>query len=116
MPTFICIIELMCAYHAWCHYSSDLPPDLQEDLDLNHFLRSMVVQYFDGIIYRGDNTVDSATCKLHSQLHETTEYYGDQMGHTSKTGKWGLKVWAKGASKMASSMVVTSSCRAHQTA
>jgi hypothetical protein len=92
----------MLTCHAWCHYSSDLPPDLQEDLDLNCFLRSMVVQYFNTIIYRGDNTVlDSATCKLHLQLHDTTEYYSDQMGHNSEMGERGLKVWAKGASKKA---------------
>ena len=101
MQTFVSFVELMLTYHAWCHYSSDLPRDLQEDLDLNRFSRSMVVQYFDAIIYRGDNTVDSATCKLHSQLHDTTEYFGDQMGHNSETGERGLKVWAKGASKTA---------------
>jgi hypothetical protein len=91
----------MLTYHAWCHYSSDLPPDLQEDLDLNCFSRSMVVQYLDAIIYWGDNTLDSATCKLHSQLHDTTEYYGDQMGHNSEMCERGLKVCAKGASKTA---------------
>jgi hypothetical protein len=50
MPMFISFIKLMLAYHAWCHYLTDLPPDLQEDLDLNCFSRSMVIQYFDAII------------------------------------------------------------------
>lgn len=53
------------------------------------------------LIYWGDDTVDSATCKIHSQLHDVTDLFGDQMGYTTETGERGLKVWAKGASKTA---------------
>ncbi len=91
----------MLAYHAWCHYSSHLPRELQEDHDLTRFSKLMVIQYFDAIIHRGDQTVDSATCKLHAQLHDKAKFFGDQMGYTMEMGEHGLKEWAKGASKMA---------------
>ena len=101
MSTFLSFVELMLAYHAWCHYSGTLPREYQEDHDLVGFGKRTLVQYQDAIIYRGDDTVDSATCKLHSQLHDQTNQFGDQMGHNSATGERGLKDWAKFRSKMA---------------
>jgi hypothetical protein len=91
----------MLAYHAWCHYSGTLPREYQEDHDLVRFGKRMLVQYQDAIIYRGDDTIDRATCQLHSQLHYQTHQFGDQMGHNSATGEQGLKDWAKIRSKTA---------------
>ena len=101
MPTFVAFVELMLAYHAWCHYSGSLSREYQEDDDLVNLGKRMLVQYFGAVLYRGDDTVDSATCKLHSQLHNQTNQIGDQMGHNSATGERGLKVWAKFVSKTA---------------
>ena len=101
MATFLSYVELVLTYHAWCHYSSDLPMEMQVDRPLIQYSRSMVVQYTDALIYRGDDTVDSATGKLHTQLHDTSDSIGDPMGHNSATGERGLKDWAKGAGRTA---------------
>jgi hypothetical protein len=63
--TFLSLVELMLCYHAWCHHSSKFPVELQEDKELASFLAGALVQYFDTIIYRGDDTVDTDTCKIH---------------------------------------------------
>jgi len=103
MDTFLSFVELVLCYHAWCHYGGDLSRELQEDNDLIRFATGMVVQYFDTILYRGDNTVDSDTCKNHSQLHgaDVDDNIGNQMQYCTETGERGLKVWAKGVSRTA---------------
>lgn len=100
--TFVALAEYLLCYHAWCHNGSDLPREMQEDIDLISFATQMVVQYFDTILYRGDDTVDSATCKLHSQLHTNLiDYFGDLMQYNTETGERGLKTWAKFVSRTA---------------
>jgi hypothetical protein len=63
----------------------------------------MVVQYFDTIVYRGDDRVDSDTCKIHTQLHNAQihKFLGDMMQYNMAMGEHGLKVWAKRVSKTA---------------
>jgi hypothetical protein len=63
----------------------------------------MVVQYFDTIVYRGDDTVDSDTCKIHTQLHNAQihKFLSDTMQYNTAMGERGLKVWAKRVSKTA---------------
>lgn len=63
----------------------------------------MVVQYFDSILYRGDDTIDADTCKIHTQLHngQTHAYFGDLMQYNTATGERGLKFWAKRISQTA---------------
>jgi hypothetical protein len=63
----------------------------------------MVVQYFDTIVYRGDDTVDSDMCKIHTQLHNAQIYkfLGNTMQYNTAMGERGLKVWAKKVSKTA---------------
>jgi hypothetical protein len=60
----------------------------------------MVGMYFDSILYQGDNTINSNTCKIHIQLHnrQMLDYFGDHMQTNTAMGEQGLKVWAKGAS------------------
>jgi hypothetical protein len=55
------------------------------------------MQYFDSIIYRGDDTVNADTCKIHTQLHNRWPhaYFGDLMQYNTAMGERGLKVWAK---------------------
>jgi len=101
--TFLSYIEYVLCYHAWCHYSHLLPVHLQNDLELIDFGSRMVVQYFDTLVYRGDSTVDSDTCKLHSQLHirRLIDYFGGFEQCNSGTGERGLKLWAKFVSRTA---------------
>jgi hypothetical protein len=63
----------------------------------------MIMQYFDSILYRGDDTCDTDTCKIHTQLHNSQShcYFGDLMQYSTAMGKHGLKVWAKGISQTA---------------
>jgi len=103
MDTFLSFVEFVLCYHAWCHYCSDLPREMQEDIELIGFMTGMVVQYFDTILYHGDSSVDSKTCKIHSQFHgaDATEYFGNLMQYNTETGEWGLKDWAKGVLRTA---------------
>jgi hypothetical protein len=57
----------------------------------------MVVQYFDTIIYHGDDSVDTDSCKIHSQLHHsyTIARFGDPMQYNMEVGERGLWEWAK---------------------
>jgi hypothetical protein len=48
--TFFAFVEFMLCYHAWCHYSHQLPKELQEDIALIDFVSRMVVEYFDSIL------------------------------------------------------------------
>ena len=101
--TFILFVEYVLCYHAWCHHSYLLPKDVLSDIDSVDYGTRLVVQYFDTIMYRGDTSTDSDTCKLHSQLHVSRmlEYFGDLMQYNSSTGERGLKDWAKGVSRTA---------------
>lgn len=101
--TFLAYMEYMLCYHAWCHYSHKLPRELQKDHDLIDYGSRMVVQYFDSILYWGDNTVDADTCKVHTQLHNAPShhYFGDLMQYNTAMGEHGLKVWAKRVSRTA---------------
>jgi len=75
---------------------------MQEDYALISSATGMVVQYFDTVVYRGDNSVDSDTCKIHSQLYtHVIDYFGNPMQYNTETSEHGLKDWAKGASRMA---------------
>ncbi len=64
--------------------------ELQEDTELVSFSARTVVQNFDTIIYRGDDTMDTDTCKIHAQLH-TARYFGGLMQYNTKTAERGLK-------------------------
>ena len=101
--TYRSYIEYLLCFHSWCHYCYQLPQSYQNDLATIEFGSRMVVQYFDSILYRGDATVDSDTCKLHSHLHirRVYEMFGDLMQYNAATGERGLKFWAMGASRTA---------------
>jgi hypothetical protein len=74
----------------------DLPIDLQEDFELIAFSLAMVAQYFDTIIYHGNDLVDTDTCKIHSQLHYsyTIARFGNPMQYNTEVGERGLWEWA----------------------
>ena len=101
--TFIAFIEFVLCYHAWCHHSYLLPEHVLNDTETVDFGTRLLVQYFDTIVYRGDSTTDSDTCKIHSQLHVSRllGYFGDLMQYNSSTGERGLKDWANRVSRTA---------------
>jgi hypothetical protein len=99
--TFCSFVELMLCYHAWCHKSNELREEIQGDMELVSFSARTVVQYFDTIIYRGDDSVDTDTCKMHSQLHTDYKYFGSLMQNNTEMGERGLKTWAKKMAKTA---------------
>jgi len=102
MDSFEAFVEMLLCYHALCHKYQDLPRELQEDLELIDFASRMIVQYFDTILYRGDDSVDSDTCKIHSQLHTyLIELFGNLMQYNTETGERGLKFWGKGPARTA---------------
>ena len=61
------------------------------------------VQTFSETIYRGDDTIDCDTCKMHLHLHLSQDVadYGHPMNWDSGKGERGLKNWAKTASATA---------------
>jgi hypothetical protein len=103
MPTLLAYVEYMLCYHAWCHDSHLLCIELQQDHDLIDLGSKMLVQYFDSILYRGDDTCDTDTCESHTQLHNSQShcYFSDLMQYSTAMGECGLKLWAKGMSQMA---------------
>jgi hypothetical protein len=103
MPTFLAYVKYMLCYHAWCHDSHLLPIELQQDYDLIDFGSRMLVRYFDSILYRSDDTCDTDTCKIHTQLHNSQShcYFGDLMQDSTAMGECGLMVWVKGVSQTA---------------
>jgi hypothetical protein len=80
-----------------------LPINHQEDFELIAFSLAMVVQYFDTIIYHGDNLVDTDTCQIFSQLHHsyTIARFGDPIQYNMEVGEQGLREWAKRLARMA---------------
>jgi hypothetical protein len=98
MPTFLAYVEYMLCFHAWCHDSHLFPVELQQDYDLIDFGSRMLVRYFDSILYRGNDTCDTDTCKIHTQLHNSQShcYFGDLMQYSTAMGAW---AWTQGLGK-----------------
>jgi len=94
---FVYFIEYLLCYHAWCHYGYKLRDELRNDTDLIDYGSRLLVTYVDTFIYRGDDTTDTDTCKLHSQSHNTRTYkrFGDLMQYDCGQCERGLKFWGK---------------------
>jgi hypothetical protein len=100
---FVSFIELALCLHAYLHYSKKLPLETRckpevFDRGVREFLR-----LFNAYVYRGDETVDSDTCKIHCHLHllENILNFGDPMQYDAAKGERGLKEWAKHISQTA---------------
>jgi hypothetical protein len=91
MPMFTVLVEYLLCFHDWGHYSSNLPIDPQEDFELIAFSLAVVVQYFDTILYHGNNSLDTNMCKIHSQLHHsyTIARFGNPMQYNTEVGEQG---------------------------
>ena len=86
---------------------------LQEHHQLSGFLQRDLNQLSNGIhkcldvitkgIYRGDNSVDCATCKIHAHCHIVRDIaeYGSPSNYDATLGERGLKLWAKAPGRTA---------------
>ena len=59
-------MEYLLSFHAFCRYSYTLPVEIQDDFDLIDFGSRTIIQYFEKLVYRGDDSVDSRTTKVHA--------------------------------------------------
>ena len=91
------------AFHSFVHYFEEIP---SEDRANGRFLHDCVAAYVkiytDGI-YRGDDTVDCETPKIHAHLHLAGDIidFGHPMNWDAGKGERGLKDWAKVVSSTA---------------
>jgi hypothetical protein len=91
------------SFHSFVHYFEEVATEKRENIGLmNHFLRDFIGDY-SRIVYRGDDTVDCNTPKIHCHLHlaEDIHSFGHPMNWEAGKGERGLKVWAKLASTTA---------------
>jgi hypothetical protein len=100
---YVKFIELALCLHAYLHYSKDLTFDTRcqpevFDRGIREFLR-----LFNAYVYRGDDSVDTDTCKIHCHLHilQNILNFGDPMQYDAAKGERGLKDWAKQISQTA---------------
>eukprot|EP00980_Cylindrotheca_fusiformis_P011166 scaffold2562_cov78-Cylindrotheca_fusiformis.AAC.2 len=98
-------LEYVLCYHAFCKYSSTLPSHLRDKQMLEAIETGgrLVVLYFERFIYRGDNSVDSRTIKIHAQLRTgmNIEALLSLMHCSTELGERLLKTEAKGISSTA---------------
>ena len=103
MATLAVFLEYVLSYHAFCKYSWSLPLFLQRNYGNIKAGNRFVVEYFQKLIYRGNNTVDSRFPKIHSQcrMGQNTEEMNTVMNFCCETGERLLKTEAKGISRTA---------------
>jgi len=103
MGTLVIFLEYVLCYHAFCKYSWTLPVFLQRSYENIKAGNRFVVEYFQKLIYRGNNSVDSRFPKIHSQcrMGENTAEMNTVMNFCCETGERLLKTEAKGISRTA---------------
>ena len=94
---FLHFMEYLLSFHAFCRYSFTLPAVLQDDIDLIDFGSRTIVQYYEKLVYRGDDSVDSRTTKVHAnkRVGQNHKYLGSCMHADCQTGERLLKTKAK---------------------
>lgn len=100
----------MLAFHSFIHYFEEVPAiDRLNKKKIQMSLNDLISD-FKRCVYRGDDSVDCDTCKLHSHLHlaEDIENFGHPMNWEAGKGERGLKIWAKMAAHTAQKINVTS--------
>ncbi len=103
VKTYVEFIELALCLHAHLHHSKNLPLDTRRKPEVFDRGIRKFLGLFNECVYRGDDTVDSDTCKIHCHLHilQNMLMFGDPMQHDAAKGERGLKDWAKHTSKTA---------------
>jgi hypothetical protein len=103
VKTYVEFIELALCLHAYLHYSKNLPLETRCQPEVfDRGIRKFLGLYNE-YVYRGDDTIDSDTCKIHCHLHilQNILMFGDPMQYDAAKGERGLKDWAKHMSKTA---------------
>ena len=98
--SLVYFLEYVLCFHSFCKYSSSLPPLLRDSFDIVDYGGRNLIRYFEKMIYRGDNSLDARTTKVHAQKR-TGQNYKDQRSvqHSNcETGERLLKTEAKGIS------------------
>jgi len=95
--SFLHFLEYLLSFHAFCRYSFNLPPALQDDFDQIDFGSRTIIQYYEKLVYRGDDSVDSRTTKVHSnkRVGQNHKCLGSCMHSDCQTGERLLKTKAK---------------------
>jgi hypothetical protein len=101
--SLVLYLEYALCYHSFCKYSSSLPPNLRDAFDTVDYGGRNLIRYFEKMIYRGDNSLDARTTKVHAQKRTGQNYMSQRsMKHSScETGERMLKTEAKGISRTA---------------
>ena len=91
--------QLLCdalSYYAIIHEWHNLPPDCHNLQRLQEKVQQIMSRICTGI-YRGDNSVDMDTCKIHAHFHVISDIreYAAPMNYEASLGERNLKWWAK---------------------
>jgi len=103
VETFCRMLEVTLLHHAYLHYSETMEVAQRRDLSTLQRGIELHMDLVDKCVYRGDNTLDTATCKFHCH-YQTTKViplYGDPSQYEAGSCERGLKTWAKKASRTA---------------
>ena len=97
------LFEYTLCFHAFCHDSSRLPLELRNNANVIGFGGQSLISYVMCMIYRGDNSLDSRTTKVHTQLRTGRNFDALKklMYVNCSLGERLLKTEAKGVSKTA---------------
>jgi hypothetical protein len=103
MPSLLLYLEYVLVFHSFCKYSHSLPPELRNATDLIDSSGRNLILYFNQMIYRGDNSLDSRTTKIHAQKRTGLNYLAIccLMHASCELGERLLKTEAKGISSTA---------------
>jgi hypothetical protein len=103
VQSLVPFLEYVLCFHSFCKYSSSLPPHLRDSFDVVEYGGRNLIRYFEKMIYRGDNSLDARTTKVHAQKRTGQNYENQRsMKHSScETGERMLKTEAKGISRTA---------------
>ena len=89
MGTLTIFLEYVLCYHSFCKYSWSLPLFLQRRHENIKAENRFVIEYFQKLLYRGNNTVDSRFPKIHAQCRMSahTEALNTVMNFCCETGE-----------------------------
>jgi hypothetical protein len=97
------VLEKALCFRAFVHSFDSLSPQQRCDFPAMKESVHQMIRLVRECIYRGDNSVDTETCKIHSHLHlvDDISEFGNPMNWEAGKGERGLKLWAKLVSKTA---------------
>jgi hypothetical protein len=99
----ILFLELLLFFHAFAKYSSSLPTHLRDNFANVHNGSRMLVRYIERMFYRGDDSIDYRTTKLHCHRRFGQNYEDMRciVHFSTELGERLLKTEAKGVSRTA---------------